>query len=137
METKLKNALIVILTMLSTTLLLHEMGFTEPTHVHISKSEVNHLREVNKAYGDLIHRIWIDKPDYIEDVLCETDEFVVLDSLLGGHKYWNDVFKFRNSQDSLDYELNRLYDKFVPDHVANPAPQDKGADLVDPIYLVQ
>lgn len=56
------------------------------------------------AYSALLHRVWIDKPSYVEDCLFETDEFLELDELLSGD--WEDTFEFWNKQDSIEYKLN-------------------------------
>lgn len=63
-----------------------------------------HDAKVINAYSALLHRIWIDKPSYVEDVLNEYDEFLELDELLGGD--WNHTFEFWSKQDSIEYHLN-------------------------------
>lgn len=60
--------------------------------------------KVINAYSALLHRIWIDKPSYVEDVLNEYDEFLELDELLNGD--WNNTFEFWSKQDSIEYHLN-------------------------------
>lgn len=60
--------------------------------------------KVIAAYSALLHRIWIDKPSYVEDCLFEYDEFLELDELLDGN--WEDTFEFWNKQDSIEYNLN-------------------------------
>ena len=57
-----------------------------------------------RAYNHLLHRVWIDKPSYVEDCLTETNEWYVLDSLMNSH--WEDTFEFYNEEDSLSYHLN-------------------------------
>lgn len=54
-----------------------------------------------RAYNNLLHRVWIDRPGYVEEVLSETREFVVLDSLLNSD--WDDIFIFYDVKDSIDY----------------------------------
>lgn len=56
------------------------------------------------SYGDLLHRIWIDRPGYVEDVLWDTPEFERIDSIY--EKNWEDVFEFWSEQDSIDYYTN-------------------------------
>lgn len=46
----------------------------------------------------------MDRPDYVENILAESEEFKTLDSLLHGD--WDDVFYFYNQQDSIDYYSN-------------------------------
>ena len=60
--------------------------------------------KIINAYSNLFHRIWIDKPSYVEDVLNEYDEFLELDELLDGD--WNHTFEFWSKQDSIEYHLN-------------------------------
>ena len=60
--------------------------------------------KVIAAYSALLHRIWIDKPSYVEDCLFETDEFLELDEIL--HNNWEDTFEFWNKQDSIQYHYN-------------------------------
>lgn len=63
-----------------------------------------HDAKVINAYSALLHRIWLDKPSYVEDVLNEYDEFLELDELLDGD--WNHTFEFWSKQDSIEYHLN-------------------------------
>ena len=60
--------------------------------------------EALRAYNHLLHRVWIDRPNYVEDCLVECDEFVTLDSLMNHH--WEDTFEFYNERDSIDYHNN-------------------------------
>ena len=84
------------------------------------------------AYAAVLHRVWIDNPSYVEDVLSESDEFVYLDSIRC-HDH-EDTFFFWSEQDSLDYENNLLdaeeraiillrhYGNQNPDLIPPPAP---------------
>lgn len=63
-----------------------------------------HDAKVINAYSALLHRIWLDKPSYVEDVLWEYDEMLELDELLNGD--WENTFEFWNKQDSIEYHLN-------------------------------
>jgi len=74
-------------------------------------SESQWDKEVIRAYNHLLHRVWIDRPSYVEDVLTETDEFVVLDSLLNGH--WEDTFEFYSEEDSIAYHMNQYYENAI------------------------
>lgn len=56
------------------------------------------------AYNSLLHRIWIDKPNYFEDVLCESDEWMALDRAVDGD--FQHAFEFVDAEDSLSYRLN-------------------------------
>lgn len=57
-----------------------------------------------KAYEDVLHEVWLDKPAYVEDALAEGDAFIHLDEIMGE----NNVFKFHNKQDSIRY-MNNWY----------------------------
>ena len=57
-----------------------------------------------RAYNHLVHRVWVDHPTYVEEVLTESDEYAELDDLLGGQ--WEDTFQFYNEEDSIAYHLN-------------------------------
>ena len=75
------------------------------------KEAIMALEYKNQLYGDmlrsynhLLHRIWLDNPTYVEEVLTESDEFCELDGLLGGQ--WEDTFQFYNEEDSITYHMN-------------------------------
>lgn len=75
--------------------------------------------ELNTAYAYLLHRVWIDEPLYVENVLRQTDEFRTLDSLKQGDH--EDVFFFWSEYDSLNYrsakETDLLVDSLLDDYV--------------------
>lgn len=58
-----------------------------------------HAQEELEAFHCVLHRIWIDNPSYVEDVLTEYDEFCTLDSLTD----FGDVFEFWSAEDSFGY----------------------------------
>jgi len=68
------------------------------------RQDTTELRAIIRAYNHLLHRVWIDKPNYCEDALCETPEFIELNDLL--YSQWEDTFTFYNEQDSIDYHYN-------------------------------
>ena len=75
------------------------------------KEAIMALEYKNKLYGDmlraynhLLHRVWLDNPTYVEEVLTESDEFCELDDMMGGE--WEDTFQFYNKEDSITYSLN-------------------------------
>lgn len=75
--------------------------------------------ELINAYSDLLHRVWIDEPLYVERVLKYTDEFETLDSLKEGDH--EDTFLFWSEYDSLNYvsakETDLLLDSLLGDYV--------------------
>lgn len=68
------------------------------------KSENDKLHSQISAYNSLLHRIWVDKPNYFEEVLEESDEWVNLQNVLEND--FQDAFKFTSQEDSLSYHLN-------------------------------
>ena len=59
--------------------------------------------EIQKAYSNVLYRIWIDNPNYVEDVLNETDEWCNLYDLVG--ESWMS-YDFKSSDDSIRYHSN-------------------------------
>lgn len=98
---------------------------SQPVRANIPENELLKLRhQVNeqdgllRAYNHLLHRIWVDKPVYVEECLSETDEFLELYNLLDGD--WADTFSFYNEEDSIAYNINW----------ANESPYDPGCTRV-------
>ena len=60
--------------------------------------------EIMACYGELLHRIWLDKPSYVEDALMDSEEWIRLDSILGGD--FEDVFLFWNDKEKEAYKNN-------------------------------
>ena len=87
----------------------------EKETVVISKDEYYNLRYMAKradimtdlaiSSNDLLHRVWIDRPTYVEDALMESEEFAYADSLRESD--WEDTFEFWNDSDSIAYYKNR------------------------------
>lgn len=59
--------------------------------------------EIQQSYANVLYRIWIDNPNYVEDVLMETDEWCTLFDVVG--HAWMD-YTFKSVKDSLTYETN-------------------------------
>lgn len=64
-------------------------------------NESQEQQNLMRAFKDLIHRVYMDRPNYVENILVRSEEFKTLDSLMDGD--WDDVFYFYNQQDSIDY----------------------------------
>lgn len=87
----------------------------EKETVVISKDEYYNLRYMaNRAdimtdlaisSNDLLHRVWIDRPTYVEDALMESEEFAYADSLRESD--WEDTFEFWDEADSIAYCQNK------------------------------
>ena len=75
-----------------------------PEEEIMMKNYADYQRKIIIAYNHLLHRVWIDKPNYVEDALMETNEFCELDLLLNNE--WADTFDFYNEEDSISYHLN-------------------------------
>lgn len=83
---------------------------TQPAKAGIPETELwkqQDSQRIIDAYSNVLHRIWIDKPSYVEDVLWESDEMLELDELLGGE--WDKTFEFWSTQDSIEYHLNWVH----------------------------
>lgn len=123
MKENLKSVLIIVLTVGFLSLLGHEMGWIGPQHIYaVERNEANY----DAAYKAVIHRVWLDKPSYVEDVLWETDEMLHLDALLDGD--WGDTFEFWSEKDSIDYNTNWLHSPVTlaePDDLLPKAKPDK------------
>lgn len=74
------------------------------TYYRSLQKDTTELRQIIRAYNHLIHQIWIDKPNYFEEALMESDEFLELNDLL--YSQWEDTFKFYNEEDSIRYHQN-------------------------------
>lgn len=68
------------------------------------RQEAKQKTEIIACYGDLLHRIWIDKPSYVEDALMDSEEWSSLDSVLNGD--FEDVFLFWNDKEKETYKNN-------------------------------
>lgn len=81
---------------------------TQTANAAIPENELkNNDKRIIDAYSRLLHRIWLDKPSYVEDVLWESDEMLELDELLNGE--WDKTFEFWSTRDSIEYNLNWLH----------------------------
>lgn len=68
------------------------------------RQDTTELRAIIRAYNHLLHRVWIDKPNYCEEALMETEEFMELNDLM--FSQWEDTFDFYNEADSIEYHRN-------------------------------
>lgn len=102
---KMIAVLLVFFTLFITAVCLTSCS-TQAANAAIPETELKNNRVIN-AYSALLHRIWIDKPSYVEDVLWECDEMLELNELLNGE--WENTFEFWNKQDSIEYNLNWLH----------------------------
>ena len=84
--------------------LLYGANYNPSKTVSIETNKCHDYQKLMRAYNNLLHRVWIDRPGYVEEVLSETREFVVLDSLLNSD--WDDIFIFYDVKDSIDYHHN-------------------------------
>ena len=68
------------------------------------RQEAKQKTEIIGCYGEVIHRVWLDKPSYVEDALMDSEEWVRLDSILNGD--FEDVFLFWNDKEKETYKNN-------------------------------
>lgn len=66
------------------------------------KCKLENQQELVRAYQNVLHEVWLDKPAYVEDALSEGDAFIELEEIMGD----TDVFKFHNKRDSIRYMYN-------------------------------
>lgn len=93
---------------------------------------VQDKEKVIKAYSDVLYSIWILNPDYVLDVLSETDEFQALHDALGD-KAFNDIFQYRSVQDSITQA--NTPDPGCIDTPSPPAFMDSLKRNIDPIKM--
>jgi hypothetical protein len=103
-EGKLKNLLIVVLTVGFLILLFEALGWFRPVQINAATQQREAAcDEIRNAYANVLYRVWIDNPSYVEDVLTECDEWCNLYDLVGD--MWIN-YKFKSIEDSLMYESN-------------------------------
>ena len=97
-------AILILLSFLLSTTTSCTRPVNAAEYTYVAKEDTTQLRAIIRAYNHLLHVVWIDKPNYVEDALCETPEFIELNDLL--YSQWEDTFMFYNEQDSIDYHHN-------------------------------
>ena len=71
---------------------------------NIALEQLERKENIIYAYNSLLHKVWIDNPNYVENVLTETDEFVSLANLLNGD--FQHAFELDSEEDSIQYNVN-------------------------------
>jgi len=101
----------VLFCMCNTLMGCKSCGNTANAYTSSNRDAIMALEYKNKLYDDmlrsynhLLHRIWLDNPTYVEEVLTESDEFCTLNDMMGGQ--WEDTFQFYNEEDSITYHMN-------------------------------
>ena len=97
-------AIIILLSFLLSTATSCTRPVNAAEYPYVAKEDTTQLRAIIRAYNHLLHRVWIDKPNYCEDALCETPEFQELNDLM--FSQWEDTFSFYDTQDSIEYYRN-------------------------------
>ena len=97
---------IFLIAFISLLVCLLMVSCTQPAKAGIPETQTVEMKQqrIINAYSNVLHRIWLDKPSYVEDVLWEYDEMLELDELLEGE--WDKTFEFWSKQDSIEYHLN-------------------------------
>ena len=80
---------------------------TQEAEIFMLRCKTANQAAIIKAYEDVLHEVWLDKPAYVEDALAEGDAFIHLDEVMGE----NNVFRFRNKQDSIRYMHNWYWEE--------------------------
>lgn len=70
------------------------------------KCKVENQQKLIRAYENVLHEVWLDKPNYVEEALAEGDAFIELEELMGD----TDVFRFRNATDSIRYKYEWFHE---------------------------
>lgn len=109
-ENRLLMATIVISLIVCIAGLYHKAELAECEASHIKKENeieriLNHYMHLNSAYGDLLHKVWIDNPCYVEKELKMSEEFQVIDDIYEGD--WEDIFALWDLEDSIQYDTNK------------------------------
>ena len=81
------------------------------TDVELQSERENcqHMTEMIHAYNRVLHRIWIDHPNYVEDCLCEMDEYIDLEQFLDEDAL-KEIYSFYNKEDSVEYHHNWFHE---------------------------
>lgn len=74
----------------------------EEAQILMLKTKVANQDALIRAYENVLHEIWLDRPNYVEDALVESDAFCDLNDIMGE----TDVFILRNKQDSIRYNYS-------------------------------
>jgi len=77
---------------------------TERINSNALETQLENKNNIIYAYNALLHRIWVDNPNYVEDVLVECDEWVSLDQLVDGD--FKGAFELETKADSIAYDIN-------------------------------
>lgn len=70
------------------------------------KCKLENQQKLIRAYENVLHEVWLDKPNYVEEALAEGDAFIELEELMGD----TDVFRFRNATDSIRYKYEWFHE---------------------------
>lgn len=83
-------------------------GFSAPNksvELQYERQNSQYLTEMIHAYNVVLHRVWIDRPEYVEDALCESPEYIRLEQFIGPDTY-KEIFSFYDEEDSIAYHTN-------------------------------
>ena len=70
------------------------------------KCKLENQKKLIRAYENVLHEVWVDKPNYVEDALSESDAFCDLNEIMGE----SDVFQLRNTDDSVRYNYRWFHE---------------------------
>lgn len=75
----------------------------ELRYLQLMEQKAVHYEQLCIKLHDVLHEVWLDKPNYVEEGLMEYDMFIELDSLEDG---WGNTFTFRDSTERQRYNWN-------------------------------
>lgn len=70
------------------------------------KCKLENQQKLIRAYENVLHEVWLDKPNYVEEALAEGDAFIELEEIMGD----TDVFRLRNKNDSVRYKYEWFHE---------------------------
>lgn len=77
-------------------------------HPELMESDTT-FRTIALRAHNVLYRVWLDHPSYVEDVLCESPEWDRLAEV--EDEGLNDLFKFRSKEDSIYYMQSVAMDR--------------------------
>lgn len=108
---KLERVLLGILSILCLLLAIHAMQLKHEKKQDVgvvylqdfnASVRAQQADEVCEAWAQLFHRMWIDNPAYVEDVVFKMSEYAHLDSL--ANIEMTDMYAYWSDEDSITYK---------------------------------
>lgn len=113
-----RNIIIAVILMIAIAVLMFILGKSEKNanatslitpdksiELQYERENAQYLSEIIHAYNVVLHRVWIDRPEYVEDALCESPEYIRLEQFIDSATY-SEIFSFYDEEDSITYHDN-------------------------------